>query len=99
MELAHRPDRAVTFADTRAPRSGGFPEQPEAILDWERRLPEMFFRRRIPDTEAAIEALADGRPLCRPYQHVARDRRRHLRHEPGVPHLLRCRRLRPASPD
>ena len=56
-------DRGVTFADNRAPLLERFPEHTEAILDWERRWPEMF-SGPISETETAIEALAErGVPL------------------------------------
>ncbi|HWA63373.1 MAG TPA: HAD family phosphatase [Caulobacteraceae bacterium] len=53
--LAH--DRGVTFVENRKPLLERFPEHAEAILDWERRWGEMF-SGPIPETEAAIEALA-----------------------------------------
>jgi 2-haloacid dehalogenase/putative hydrolase of the HAD superfamily len=53
--IAH--DLGVTFADNRAPLMAQHPEFTEEILDWERRWPEMF-SGAIPETEAAIEALA-----------------------------------------
>lgn len=53
--IAH--DLGVTFADNRTPLLAQHPEFTEEILDWERRWPEMF-SGAIPETEAAIEALA-----------------------------------------
>jgi HAD superfamily hydrolase (TIGR01509 family) len=53
--IAH--DLGVTFADNRAPLLAQHPDFTEEILDWERRWPEMF-SGAIPETEAAIEALA-----------------------------------------
>lgn len=56
-------DQGVTFAENRAPLLERFPEHREAILDWERRFFEMF-SGAIPETEAAIAALADkGAPM------------------------------------
>lgn len=53
-----RHDLGVTFAENRAPLLARYPEFTEQILDWERRMPEMF-SGAIPETEAAIAALAD----------------------------------------
>jgi 2-haloacid dehalogenase/putative hydrolase of the HAD superfamily len=53
--IAH--DRGVSFADNRAPLLARHPGFTEEILDWERRWPEMF-SGAIPESEAAIEALA-----------------------------------------
>jgi HAD superfamily hydrolase (TIGR01509 family) len=53
--IAH--DLGVTFADNRAPLMAQHPDFTEEILDWERRWAEMF-SGPIPETEAAIEALA-----------------------------------------
>jgi HAD superfamily hydrolase (TIGR01509 family) len=53
--IAH--DRGVTFAENRAPLLVRHPDFTEEILDWERRWPEMF-SGAIPETEAAMEALA-----------------------------------------
>jgi FMN phosphatase YigB (HAD superfamily) len=56
-------DRGVSFAENRAPLLARFPQHAEAILDWERRWPEMF-SGAIPETEAAIEAMAErGVPM------------------------------------
>ncbi len=52
-----RHDLGVTFAENRAPLLERYPEFTEQILDWERRMPEMF-SGAIPETEAAIAALA-----------------------------------------
>ena len=52
-----RHDLGVTFAENRAPLLERYPEFTEQILDWERRMPEMF-SGVIPETEAAILALA-----------------------------------------
>jgi HAD superfamily hydrolase (TIGR01509 family) len=51
-------DLGVTFAENREPLLARHPEFAEEILDWERRWPEMF-SGAIPETEAAIEALAE----------------------------------------
>ena len=53
-----RHDLGVTFAENRAPLLERYPEFTEQILDWERRMPEMF-SGVIPETEAAILALAE----------------------------------------
>jgi HAD superfamily hydrolase (TIGR01549 family) len=53
--VAH--DRGVSFADNRARLLAQFPEHAEAIAAWEGRWWEMF-SGVIPETEAAIEALA-----------------------------------------
>ena len=53
--IAH--DLGVTFAENRVPLLAQHPDFTEEILDWERRWPEMF-SGAIPETEAAIEALA-----------------------------------------
>jgi len=50
-------DQGVTFADNRRALLERFPDHREAILDWERRFFEMF-SGPIPETEAAIDALA-----------------------------------------
>ncbi len=50
-------DAGVSFAANRAPLVARWPEYAEAIEAWERRWPEMF-SGAIPETEAAIEALA-----------------------------------------
>lgn len=50
-------DRGVTFAANRAPLLARFPEYADQILAWETRWWDMF-SGTIPETEAAIEALA-----------------------------------------
>ena len=50
-------DAGVSFAANRAPLLARFPEHADAILAWERRWWEMF-SGPIPETEAAIEAMA-----------------------------------------
>lgn len=50
-------DAGVTFADNRAALLARFPEHEAAILAWEERWWEMF-SGPIPETEAAIEAMA-----------------------------------------
>ena len=57
MEWHLRHDLGVTFAENRAPLLAQYPEFSEEILDWERRWDEML-SGGIPETEAAIEALA-----------------------------------------
>ena len=58
-----RHDAGVTFAENRGPLLARFPEHQAAILAWESRWPEMF-SGAIPQTEAAIEALAaNGVPM------------------------------------
>jgi FMN phosphatase YigB (HAD superfamily) len=58
-----RHDAGVTFAENRAPLLEEFPEHEAAILAWEARWWEMF-SGPIPETEAAIEALAaQGVPM------------------------------------
>ncbi len=58
-----RHDAGVSFAENRAPLIERFPEHEAAILAWEARWWEMF-SGPIPETEAAIEALAArGVPL------------------------------------
>ena len=52
-----RHDAGVTFAENRGPLVARFPEHEAAILAWETRWSEMF-SGAIPETEAAIEALA-----------------------------------------
>ena len=52
-----RHDAGVSFAENRAPLLQQFPEHAAAILAWEARWWEMF-SGVIPETEAAIEALA-----------------------------------------
>jgi 2-haloacid dehalogenase/putative hydrolase of the HAD superfamily len=52
-----RHDAGVTFAENRPPLVARYPEHAEAILAWEQRFFEMF-SGPIPETEAAIEALA-----------------------------------------
>ena len=52
-----RHDDGVSFTDNRAPLLAQFPEHEAAILAWEARWWEMF-SGPIPETEAAIEALA-----------------------------------------
>lgn len=54
--IAH--DLGVTFAENRAPLLAQYPEFTDEILDWERRWLDMF-SGAIPETEAAIEALAE----------------------------------------
>jgi FMN phosphatase YigB (HAD superfamily) len=53
--IAH--DAGVSFADNRAPLVAAFPEHAAAIVAWEERWWEMF-SGPIPETEAAIEAMA-----------------------------------------
>ena len=53
--VAH--DAGVPFADNRAPLLARFPEHEAAIVAWEQRWWEMF-SGPIPETEAAIEAMA-----------------------------------------
>ena len=50
-------DAGVSFAANRAPLLARFPEHADAILAWEKRWWEMF-SGPIPETEAAIEAMA-----------------------------------------
>jgi 2-haloacid dehalogenase/putative hydrolase of the HAD superfamily len=50
-------DAGVTFAENRAPLLAAFPEHEAAIVAWETRWWEMF-SGPIPETEAAIEAMA-----------------------------------------
>jgi 2-haloacid dehalogenase/putative hydrolase of the HAD superfamily len=50
-------DAGVSFADNRGPLLAAFPEYQAAILAWESRWWEMF-SGPIPQTEAAIEAMA-----------------------------------------
>ena len=50
-------DAGVSFADNRAPLVAAFPEHEAAIGAWEHRWWEMF-SGPIPETEAAIEAMA-----------------------------------------
>jgi HAD superfamily hydrolase (TIGR01509 family) len=57
MDWHLRHDLGVTFAENRAPLIEQYPQFTEEILDWERRWDEMF-SGPIPETEAAIEALA-----------------------------------------
>ena len=57
MEWHLRHDLGVTFAENRVPLLQQHPEFTEEILDWERRWDEML-SGAIPETEAAIEALA-----------------------------------------
>lgn len=52
-----RHDAGVTFVENRAPLIEQFPEQEAAIVAWGERFEEMF-SGPIPETEAAIEALA-----------------------------------------
>jgi FMN phosphatase YigB (HAD superfamily) len=54
--LAH--DRGISFAENRAPLIAAFPHYEAEILAWERRWGEMF-TGAIPETEAAIHALAE----------------------------------------
>jgi 2-haloacid dehalogenase/putative hydrolase of the HAD superfamily len=53
-----RHDRGVSFAENRHPLLARFPEHAPHIEAWERRWWEMF-SGAIPETEAAIEALAE----------------------------------------
>jgi 2-haloacid dehalogenase/putative hydrolase of the HAD superfamily len=56
-------DKGVTFAQNREGLLARFPQHEAPILDWERRFMEMF-DGPIPQTEAAIEALAArGAPM------------------------------------
>ena len=56
-------DAGVSFAENRARLTARFPEHAQAIAAWEARWDEMF-SGPIPETEAAIEALAArGAPL------------------------------------
>jgi 2-haloacid dehalogenase/putative hydrolase of the HAD superfamily len=58
-----RHDAGVSFADNRPPLIERYPEHADAIHAWEQRFFEMF-SGPIPETEAAIEALAArGVPL------------------------------------
>ena len=57
MDWHLRHDLGVTFAENRAPLLERFPEHAEHIHAWEQRWWEMF-SGPIPETEAAIEALA-----------------------------------------
>jgi 2-haloacid dehalogenase/putative hydrolase of the HAD superfamily len=57
MDWHVRHDLGVTFAENRAPLIERFPEHAEHIQAWESRWWEMF-SGAIPETEAAIEALA-----------------------------------------
>jgi 2-haloacid dehalogenase/putative hydrolase of the HAD superfamily len=57
MEWHARHDLGVTFAENRAPLLARFPDQAAHIHAWESRWWEMF-SGVIPETEAAIEALA-----------------------------------------
>jgi HAD superfamily hydrolase (TIGR01509 family) len=52
-----RHDAGVSFADNRAPLVAAFPQHEAAIAAWEQRWWEMF-SGAIPETEAAIEAMA-----------------------------------------
>ena len=52
-------DTGVTFADNRAPLLERFPQHEAEILAWEHRWGEMF-GGPIPETVAAIEAMATG---------------------------------------
>ncbi|HXQ13165.1 MAG TPA: HAD family phosphatase [Caulobacteraceae bacterium] len=52
-----RHDAGVSFAQNRAPLVAAFPEHEAAIVAWEARWWEMF-SGPIPETEAAIEAMA-----------------------------------------
>ncbi|RAK59064.1 HAD family phosphatase [Phenylobacterium hankyongense] len=57
MDWHLRHDLGVTFAENRAPLLARFPEYSDQIHAWETRWWEMF-SGAIPETEAAIEALA-----------------------------------------
>ncbi|HEY2710266.1 MAG TPA: HAD family phosphatase [Caulobacteraceae bacterium] len=58
-----RHDAGVPFAENRAPLIARYPEHEAAIVAWEERWWEMF-SGAIPETEAAIEALAaQGAPM------------------------------------
>lgn len=57
MDWHMRHDAGVPFADNRAPLIAKYPEHAAAIVAWEERWWEMF-SGAIPETEAAIEAMA-----------------------------------------
>ncbi len=57
MDWHMRHDAGVPFADNRAPLIAQYPEHEAAIVAWEERWWEMF-SGAIPETEAAIEAMA-----------------------------------------
>jgi 2-haloacid dehalogenase/putative hydrolase of the HAD superfamily len=57
MDWHARHDGGVSFADNRAPLIARFPEHEAAIVAWGERFWEMF-SGPIPETEAAIEAMA-----------------------------------------
>jgi FMN phosphatase YigB (HAD superfamily) len=59
MDWHLRHDLGVTFADNRAPLLTRHPEHADAITAWETRWWEMF-SGVIPETEAALEALAEA---------------------------------------